>query len=249
VTPKIAVNLYSAREAMGQDLEGTLTGIASIGYRFVEMAGYHGHSPQAFKELLDANRLQAVSAHVPIERFENELDTVIAEGKLFGLDALVVPWLSPEQREFEFVRELPIKLNAWGEEIVKAGMRLAYHNHDFEYGIDIDGRSLMEVLLADAHPDHVDLEPDLFWIADAGLDPIRELKEMHPRVRMLHAKDRSADGTFANVGAGTFDWETIIAVARAAMVEYLIVEHDQPSDLIADLGESYRFLDELLSPA
>lgn len=247
MTPKIAVNLYSAREAMGNDLEGTLAGIAAIGYRFVEIAGYHGRSPREFKTLLVENALQAISAHVSIDRFDNELDSVIAEGKLLGLDALVVPWLNPDQRERDFVRKLPLKLNDWGEHVTKAGMRLAYHNHDFEYEIDIDGRSLMEVLLADVHPDYVDLEPDLFWIAEAGLDPIRELSEMHPRVRMLHAKDRSADGRFANVGSGTFDWETIIAVAREAMVQYMIVEHDQPSDPIADLGESYRYLSALLA--
>lgn len=247
MTPKIAVNLYSARESMSKDLEGTLAGIAGSGYRFVETAGYHGRSPQAFKALLDANGLQAVSAHVPIDRFQTELEVVIAEGKLFGLDALVVPWLSPAQRKLGFVRELPIKLNAWGEEVTKAGMRLAYHNHDFEYAIDIDGRSLIAMLLADAHPDFVDLEPDLYWIAEAGLDPVREFKEMHPRVRMIHAKDRSADGAIANVGAGTLHWETIIAVARAEMVDYLIVEHDQPTDVIADLTESCRFLTNLLS--
>jgi sugar phosphate isomerase/epimerase len=104
----------------------------------------------------------------------------------------------------------------------------------------------MEVRLADAHPDYVDLEPDLYWIAEAGLDPVRALKEMHPRVRMLHAKDRSANGQIENVGSGSFDWETIIAVASEAMVQYMIVEHDQPVDLIADLSASYQFLSRRL---
>ena len=214
MTPKVAIDLYSAREAKSKDLEGTLAGIARIGYRQVEMAGFHRRSPEAFKDLLNANGLEAVSAHVPIDRFENDRDAVIAEGKPFGLDALVVPWPSPAQRDLELVHELPIKLNAWSEEVTKAGMRLAYHNHDFEYAIDIDERSLMDVLLAYAHPDFVDLEPDLYWIAKAGRDPVRALKEMHPRVRMVHAKDRSADRKFADLGAGAFDWQTIIPVAR-----------------------------------
>lgn len=247
MTPEVALNLYSARVAMEQDLEGAIAGIADIGYRNVELAGYHGRSPEEFKRLLDANRLRAVSAHVPIARFANEMDTVIAEAKLLGLEALVVPWLSPEQRVPEFIDDLPVKLNEWGETVRSNRLRFAYHNHDFEYSIGFGERSLMEILLADTHPDFVDFEPDLYWIAEAGIDPVEQLLEMHPRVRMIHAKDRAADGSIANVGGGIFDWDAIIAASKRVMAAYLIVERDDPTDLMSDLGESYRFLETKLA--
>jgi sugar phosphate isomerase/epimerase len=249
VTPEIAVNLYSAREAMAQDLEGTLAVIAGIGYRNVELAGYHGCNPEEFKSLLDANNLRAVSAHIPIGRFENELEVVIGEARLLGLDALVVPWLSPEQRTVEFVKDLPAKLNSWGERVAENRMRLAYHNHDFEYAIMLNDRSLMEFLLADTHADFVDLEPDLYWIAEAGIDPVRQLLEMHPRVRMIHVKDRAADGSIANVGSGLLDWDGIFRAAERVMASYLIVEHDFPTDLVADLTASFEFLTGRLATA
>ncbi|HEX3303587.1 MAG TPA: sugar phosphate isomerase/epimerase [Thermomicrobiales bacterium] len=242
MTPEIAVNLYSAREAMAQDLEGTLAAISRIGYRNVELAGYHGCDPERFKRILDANNLRAVSAHVPIDRFENELEVVIGEARLLGLDALVVPWLSPEQRTVDFIKDLFAKLNAWGEKVVENRMRLAYHNHDFEYSIMLRDRSMMEILLADTHADFVDLEPDLYWIAEAGFDPVHQLLEMHPRVRMIHAKDRAADGSIANVGSGVLDWDGIFRAAERVMANYLIVEHDFPTDLVADLTASYQFL-------
>jgi len=243
----IAVNLYSAREAMAVDLERTLDGIARIGYLHVEMAGYHGRTAQEFKAILDANRLNAVSAHVPLERFESELEIVIAEGRLFGLEAMVVPWLTPEQRDQAFLRELPIKLNTWGEEVVKAGLWLAWRNHEFEYQIGFDQRTLTRILLADMHPDYVNIEADLLWIAAAGLDPITELREMGPRVRMLHAKDRSPGGAFANVGQGVFNWVEIVATARVPYAGGLIGAHDQPTNLIADPSVSYQHLLRLVA--
>jgi sugar phosphate isomerase/epimerase len=243
----IAVNLYSAREAMADDLEGTLETIVRLGYRHVEPAGYHGRSVDEFKQLLEANGLRAVSSHVPWQRFDTELEVVIGEGKVLGLEALVVPWLSPEQRNESFIRELPIKLNDWGERVVQAGMRLAWHNHDFEFQIEVGERTLMDILLADVHPEYVDLEPDLYWIAAAGLDPLIELREMHPRVRTIHAKDRAPDGSIANVGQGLIDWQAVVTIAREQFVDWLIVEHDQPADLESDLRASYDYLSSLIA--
>jgi len=242
VTPEIAVNLYSAREALAYDLEGTLAAISRIGYRNVELAGYPGCSPEELNRLLRSHNLQAISAHVPINRFENELEVVIGEARLLGLDALVVPWLSPEQRTVEYVKDLFAKLNAWGEKVRENRLRLAYHNHDFEYSIMLRDRSMMEILIADTHADFVDLEPDLYWIAAAGFDPVHQLQAMHPRVRMIHVKDRAADGSIVNVGSGVLDWDGIFRAAEHEMANYLVVEHDHPTDLVADLTASYRFL-------
>jgi sugar phosphate isomerase/epimerase len=242
VSLEIGVNLYSARVAMEQDPDGTLAGIAKSGYHNVETAGYYGLSPANFQKLLETHGLRAVAAHIPIARFDNDLDTVIAEAKMFGLHSLVVPWLSPEQRQAEFLRELPAMLNAWGKRVVQAGMRLAYHNHDFEYQVEVDGRKLMNLLVDDTHPDFVDFEPDLYWIAEAGHDPAAELERLHPRVRIAHAKDRARDGSIANVGSGIFDWKAIIAIAKANVIDFLIVENDFPSDVQADLAASFNFL-------
>jgi sugar phosphate isomerase/epimerase len=244
---EIGVQLYSAREAMQEDADSTLSGIAAAGYENVELAGYYGHSPEAFKDLLERNGLRAVAAHVPIARFEDELEAVIAEGKMFGFHSLVVPWLSPEQRTEEFIRTLPAKLNEWGKEVVKAGMRLAYHNHEFEYEIEINDRAMIQFLVADTHPDFVDIEPDLAQIAAAGYDPIVELERLNPRVRIIHAKDRAGDGTIVNVGSGEIDWDAVIAIAQTDRVDYLIVEHNQPRDVMADLGASHRYLIDRLA--
>jgi sugar phosphate isomerase/epimerase len=247
MTLELGLNLFSAREAMARDADSTLATLAEIGYRNVELAGYYGHKPSAFHDLLTKHGLRAVAAHVPIDRFENELETVIAEAKMFGMHTLVVPWLSEEQRAPQFVRKLPIKLNAWGEEVVKAGMRLAWHNHEFEYEIRVDERTMMNLLLADTHPDYVDFEPDFNQIARAGVDPLTELREMHPRVRLAHAKDVATDGSTVNVGRGIIDWQAIVATSQENMLDYLIIEHNQPDDIRADLGESLSYLDRLLS--
>jgi sugar phosphate isomerase/epimerase len=242
---EIGVNLWSARDAMQEDSDRTLSGIAAAGYENVEMAGYYGHSPEKFRDLLEKNGLRAVGAHVPLAR----LEMVIAEGTMFGLHSLVVPWLGPEQRTEEFIRMLPARLNEWGKEVVKAGMRLAYHNHEFEYQIEINGREMIQFIVTDTHPDFVDIEPDLAQIAAAGFDPIVELERLDPRVRIIHAKDRAADGTVVNVGSGEIDWDAVIAFAQANQVDYLIVEHDRQRDLMADLGACHRYLIDRMAAA
>ena len=249
MTLELGLNLFSAREAMAQDADLTLATLAEIGYRNVELAGYYGHEPSAFHDLVNRHGLRVVAAHVPIGRFENELETVIAEAKMFGMHSLVVPWLSEEQRVPEFVRTLPAKLNAWGKSVVEAGMRLAWHNHEFEYEIMVDERTMMNLLLADTHPEYVDFEPDFNQIYRAGVDPLIELREMHPRVRIAHAKDVAADGSTVNVGRGVIDWEAIVEISKENMLDYLIIEHNQPEDIRADLGESLRFLSNLVPPA
>jgi sugar phosphate isomerase/epimerase len=108
---------------------------------------------------------------------------------------------------------------------------------------------MMNLLLDDTHPEYVDFEPDFNQIYRAGVDPLIELREMHPRVRIAHAKDVAADGSTVNVGRGVIDWEAIVAISTENMLDYLIIEHNQPEDIRADLGESLRFLSNLVPPA
>jgi sugar phosphate isomerase/epimerase len=102
------------------------------------------------------------------------------------------------------------------------GMRLAYHNHDFEL-VDFDGRTGLELLFAAAGPD-LQTELDLAWVARAGLDPAVMLGKFRGHVFAVHAKDNAPkgqaedEGGFAAVGQGVLDWNAILPAAAAAGV-------------------------------
>jgi len=114
------------------------------------------------------------------------------------------------------------------------GMRLAYHNHDFELA-DFNGKTGLELLFAAAGPD-LKTELDLAWVARAGHDPVVMLGKFRGHVFAVHAKDNAPtgqaedEGGFAAVGQGVLDWNAILPAAAAAGVQWYIVEHDQPRD-------------------
>src|SRR5918993_3334017 len=62
----ISIQLYTVRNALAADLEGTLAALAAIGYRRVEHAGFVGRTVTEFKAALDAAGIWASSGHVGI---------------------------------------------------------------------------------------------------------------------------------------------------------------------------------------
>lgn len=223
----IAVQLYTLRELLEQDFAGTLRKVAGAGYKAVELHTYGGLTPQALRSLLDELGLQAISAHVALDRIEHELDAVIEEAKAIGFGYIVCPWLPPERRQTkEDYTALTAVLAAASKKVAEAGLVLAYHNHDFEFA-QYDGTFALDALFANTDPELVQAELDLYWIHRAGQDPVAYVNKYAGRLDLLHMKDASKDdGSFAEVGQGVLDWENIIPAAKDAGVKWYIVEQD-----------------------
>jgi sugar phosphate isomerase/epimerase len=136
-------------------------------------------------------------------------------------------------------------LNRTGAAAKKAGLTLAYHNHDAEFK-EVDG-----VVPYTAFLNHLDagiqMELDLAWASKAGHDPV-ELFEMHPgRFPLWHVKDLDKDGNIVPVGSGTIDFKKIFSHASHAGLKHCFVEHDMPKDALASITESYRYIRQTLS--
>lgn len=241
----IAVQMYTLRDVKVPVAE-LLQEIAAIGFDGVELAGTFGKSAAELKALLDAAGLQVASAHVALDALEADLLGVIKYHKTIGNHVLVVPWL-PEDlrpRTGEGWRVLGKRLDGLGRRASFAGMRLLYHNHDFEMKL-YDGKTAMAWLLSGALPEHLGFEPDIAWISIGRQDIVATLAANSGRVPRLHAKDHHEDFAahgFADAGAGILDWDAILPAARAAGVEWLVVEHDHPTDALATIRNSYAFL-------
>ena len=230
----IAVQMYTLRDA--GPLDQQLKIVHDAGVRAVETVGTQNASAAELKQLLDRYSIKAVSSHVPLAELRNDLDGVVTFNRSIGNTTLVVPYLDAKDRPTDAAgwTALGKELGGLAKQVRAKGMRLAYHNHDFEL-VDFDGRTGLELLFAAAGPD-LQTELDLAWVARAGLDPAVMLEKFRGRLFAVHAKDNAPkgqaqdEGGFAAVGQGLLDWNAILPAAAAANVQWYIVEHDQPRD-------------------
>jgi len=167
----IGLQLYTVRTLLERDFESTLAGVAAIGYREVEFAGYHGRSPEVVRAALDRAGLGAPSAHVPIEAVRDDLPRVLDGARVMGHRHVVVAWLPEPQRTLDGYRAAADLFNRVGEQASAAGIRFAYHNHAYEFA-RLDGRLPYDILLERSDPRHVAFEMDLYWITQGGQDPL-----------------------------------------------------------------------------
>lgn len=241
----VGVQLYTVRSLMEDDVEGTLRAIAGIGFEEVEFAGYYGRRPAEVKGLLDEVGLTAPSTHVPLNVLREDLDGIIQTAQAIGHEYVICPWLPQSERgSIHGYRQLAAFFNEVGSEMQAAGLQLGYHNHAFEFEA-IDGERPYDVLLQETDPEHVTMELDLYWIVEAGHDPLAYFEQYPGRFALSHVKDRTHDGAMTAVGEGAIDFAAILAQSDQAGLQRYIVEHDNPDDPLASIRASHDYLRQL----
>lgn len=242
---KIGVQLYTVRNEMAKDFDGSLRKIAGLGYKQVEFAGYYNRDPKQVRALLDSLGLEAPSAHVPLRDIRENLPRAIETAKTVGHRYLICPYLMENERKtLDQYREYAALFNKAGEECSKAGIQFGYHNHDFEF-MPIEGKMPFELLLAETNRKLVKIELDLYWTVKAGQKPIEFMKKHPGRFVAFHVKDMDASerGFFTEVGRGVINFREIFQAGRKAGVELFIVEQDQtPGSPFDSLKVSYDYL-------
>ena len=244
----IGLQLYTVRKEMQEDFEGTLNRVAAVGFREVEFAGYFDRTPGQVKKALSDSGLKSPSAHVVLKTLSGELGKAIDAAKTIGHRYLVLGYLFPgERKSADDYRRLAALLNEAGESCRKAGLRLAYHNHDFEFAT-LDGQVPYDLLLKETDPGLVKLELDLYWISKAGRRPEEYFDKYPGRFELFHVKDM--DGTprrsFTEVGRGTIDFKRIFGRSGQAGVKHYFVEQDEtPGPALDSAKISYEYLRSL----
>jgi sugar phosphate isomerase/epimerase len=246
---QISLQLYTVREETARDMPGTLREISDIGYPAVEFAGYGGLTPRALKAILDDLGLRTSGVHVPLDSWETNPETVIADMKALDCAHAVLPSAPPGRRRDEAsVARLAEDLNRWGEQCRREGVTFSYHNHDFEFA-PLGNTTTWDVLVRETDPELVGLELDLYWVKYAGTDPETVMRDVADRVSLVHLKDMAPDDKLSDlpVGEGTLPWTTLLEAADAAGVEWFIAEQDNPRDALEDVRISLKHLHELAS--
>lgn len=240
----LAVQLYTVRDLVTDDTEGTLRRLADIGYRAVEpTVGLLGDTVR-FRGLLDELGLTACSLHAPV--LGPDRDQIAAAARMIGAGTVIVPAVPPEDfADRAGVENVARRLSEAAAWAAGEGLRLGYHNHHWEITHRIDGRTALEVLAEQLPPDVV-LEIDVYWAAAGGEDVPDLLGRLGSRVRYLHVKDGPAtiEDPMTAVGAGVVP---IPAILDAAPPEaWHIVELDRcATDMITALADSYAYLADL----
>lgn len=233
--------LYTLRDSMAINPKATLKVVADAGYAYVESADYaegkfYGMTPAEFKSTLDSLGLTAISAHMGMVTLENA-DQLIADVKAAGITYFVIP--VPPMGMFTFdpatqmrvmngtADELVSIMNAIGEKCHQAGLKLLYHNHDFEFKPLADGTVIEEVLLEKCNPEWVNFQMDLYWVTKAEANALTYFEKYPGRFKAWHVKDMDQEGKFAPVGTGTIDFKSILAQKEKSGMEFYLVEQDQ----------------------
>ena len=247
---KIGVQLYSVRDDMAQDFEGTLKKVKEMGYECVEFAGLFDKSAAEVKALCEKYGLDPISAHVSLDDMLGD-DSVLQTYADIGCKFVAIPWMSEEYRPGNpaFDRNLP-KLIRLAERAKALGMFLAYHNHDVEFE-KVDGEYVLDLLYSTIPADLLKAELDTCWVNVGGADPVAYVHKYAGRVDILHFKDfagRKSENMYALIGVndgkkddtvgdfeyrplgqGLQDMPAILKAAEESGTEWGIVEIDEPS--------------------
>ncbi len=262
---RVGLQLYTVRDLMKKDFEGTIAKVAQIGYKEVEFAGYFGKSPQQVRKILDGNKLTSPSEHVPYETIEKKWPETLETAHTIGLTFIVCPWIDVTQRkEGDGWKHAAEAFNRAGEAAQKAGIQFAYHNHAFEFepSDTLGGKMPYDFLLENTDPKLVKMEMDLCWITVGGQDPVKYFDRYPGRFPLVHVKDWTTKGPSGNdyggatgaskkpghmtdVGQGEIDWKRIFAQSGKAGIQHYFVENDEPKSAFEDIKISYDYLAKL----
>lgn len=238
---QIALQLYTVRESAQTNLIETLGWVAALGYQAVEFAGLHGVPADEVRVVLTAHGLQAAAAHIGLGAFQADTAQIIRDLHALECSYAVVPgtahalWNSATE-----VRDFAEQMNRLGRQLRAEGLRLAYHNHAFEF-TDLGGQTGWEIFAAATDPELVDLELDVYWADCAGFPPAQLITRFAERMPLIHLKDRGPDDD-APLGEGQLDLPAVLSAADTAGVRWLIVEQDNPRDPLNDIALSMNYL-------
>ena len=190
---KIGFQMYSVRNELEKDFEGTLKKVRDMGYTGVEFYNeYYGRTPAEVRRLCDDLGIKIFSNHVPFQVMVNDIDQVIKDSKVLGVEYIAFPYMENESRPgvdpVKF-KETVAKIGEVGAKVRKAGIGMLYHNHDFEFAALPDGTIGHDYIFSSTKPSDVQVELDVCWADYAGFPPAEVIAKYNGRIPIIHAKD------------------------------------------------------------
>lgn len=247
---KIALQLYTMRDAGDKNLLHTIEKVAKIGYKGVEFAGYGDITASEMRKVLDDNGLTAVGSHLGIDAFSKENFIATTEYLLeIGAKYATIPGLDGKLTESEAVTiETAERMDYIARECEAIGIKLSYHNHTGEFEKKFNGVSIEDIFVG--HSEALGIELDIGWASAAGVNVPEYMEKLGDRLHLLHIKDVTAEGYRpVEICTGSVDMKGIFAQARKMGIKWGIVEQDNMTkyaDAFQSVKESLDNLDNII---
>ncbi|MBQ7316937.1 MAG: sugar phosphate isomerase/epimerase [Clostridia bacterium] len=192
------LQLFSVRDVTDKDLEGTLKAVAEMGYKYVEYAGFFGHSAEQVKEWQDKYGLGCSGTHSGwVELLPENIEATIAYHKTIGNPNYIIP--GADLSTLDKIIDFCAVMNKAQLRLAEEGISLGYHNHSHEFAVMPWGSTIHSEL---EKRGTFDFEIDTFWAFNAGIDPVETLKRLSGRVKVIHLKDGFKGGVGKSLGQG-----------------------------------------------
>jgi len=241
--PLIAVQLWSVRETLKEDFEGTLESLSDQGFDGVEFAGYFGtyeDRPAELKDFLTSIGLTGSGAHVPFTQLNQAFAETIAFYQKLGVNTLIIPL---DERAFsdDGVDVLVNDLVLLSEKMKPLGMKIGYHNHAQEWS-EFGEKTYFEYI-GDRTPASVVLQQDVGWTLAAGQDPIAFTEAYPGRILTTHFKSPAREHSDHPpiIGSDGIGWDAIYESAvEIGGAEWIVIEQEEYPDGLTPLESVAR---------
>jgi sugar phosphate isomerase/epimerase len=230
---EFGLQLYTLRDVLPADPKGILKQVADMGYKQIESyegdkGMFWGMTNIEFKKYMDDLGMKIVSSHCDTSKdFERKAN----EAAAIGMKYLINPYIGP-QKTIDDYKQFADRFNQSGEICKKAGLKFAYHNHDYSFKA-FEGQVPQDVMMQNTDASLVDYEMDIYWVVTAGEDPVKWLEKYPNRFTLCHVKDRKKGAPLSeheasvDVGTGSINFEKILKVAKKNGMQYYIVEQEK----------------------
>jgi len=240
----VGLQLYTIRDAMSEDVIGSLQKVSDMGYKNVELAAYangqfYGYAPAEFKKIVNDMGMEIISSHAGVEATgitrENAQKMADDHAEL-GVKYCVQPWVNEEDRNIETYKRMIADWNEVGRIMKDVGIQFGYHNHNFEFA-NVDGVvPYYDIFMPEMDADLITMELDMYWATKAGQDPVEMFNKYPGRFQLFHFKDMANEveepfydvikDDLTSVGSGLIDFKRIWEARETAGMEYMFVEDD-----------------------
>ena len=255
----VGLQLYTIRDAIDADVQGSLQKVSDLGYRNLELANYangrfYGYTPAEFKKMVNDLGMEIISSHTQVEAAGITLDNakkMADDHAELGVQYCVQPWVNDEDRNVETYKKMIADWNEVGRIMKDVGIQFGYHNHNFEFESLNGVIPYYDIFMPEMDPDLITMEIDIFWASKAGQDVVEMFKKYPGRFQLFHMKDMNTHedpfyevikDDIAAVGEGVIDFKRIMENKEVAGMKYMFVEDDNQGN-----GKPFEALESSIS--
>lgn len=245
---KPGLQVYSVRNQLSEDFEGTMKKVAEVGYKHIEGYGlgvdglWLGKiTPSHYLKVISDLGMDLKATHCSFTSSDQARQMVDAAAET-GLEYLIIPYTPDQVRETaDGWKKVAEDYNRMGELCKASGMKFGYHNHAFEFE-SLDGIIPQELLIESTDKDLVHFEIDLFWATRGGYDPVKLLEKYPGRIPIVHVKEANEALEECTIGDGIIDFESIFNTGKKDVLKYYFVEDERTEDPFRHIKDDYDYI-------